>query len=133
MNINSEYVRECQACGTTFECNHRNTRYCSSRCRVRYNNLKATRKRERHNLIADRHTETHWKNREVLIEYAGKDVPLSTLKGEGFDYKFVTAWEQQHVDGKLRMIFYVFDCRFLIFSPSGKEWTIRVYGPEAAD
>lgn len=115
MNINSLYVLDCKACGETFETNHRNTRYCSPQCRVRYNNHKATEKRKVQNAIADCHTEMHWKNHAILRKYINEDVAESVLEKEGFDPKFVTAWERQEVDGKAIMIFFVFDCRYLVF------------------
>lgn len=128
MSIRSLYHLRCPACEQEFESNHRNRRYCSKRCQVDYNNLRATQKREASKAISDRHTEMHWKNREVLQRFVSEgDVPLSVLKAEGFDYRFVTAWQiGKDENGKAYHIYYVFDYRFVVFNRQGKESILRI-------
>ena len=122
MGIQNAYKRTCPGYGKQFETSHRNRRYCDKQCQIRSNDLRTTEKREIQDAIANRHTDTHWKNREILRRFVDEDVPHSTLKAKGFNYEFVTEWQiAQDETCKVHYVYYVCDYYYILFKEKGAE------------
>jgi endogenous inhibitor of DNA gyrase (YacG/DUF329 family) len=86
-NLDDLYKEKCPQCKQDFESNHLNRSYCSDKCRIRYNNMKARAKRLTNKLT----TKILDKNTEILNEYKdGSIVPIQVLENKGYRFDFQT-------------------------------------------
>lgn len=122
------YERTCKMCNEPFTANDRRMKYCSSACRILYNNIQSSERRETAKEIADKHTEMHWRNRNILasLHKKGKsEISLRELESFGFRKDFLTALQIVVVDNKSRYLFIVFDYQYMLWKQEDGSMLVR--------
>lgn len=105
----NEYEKNCPQCGDDFEATHLNQNYCSSKCRIRANNGKARRERNRQKKFTKEVDEILISNRDILAGCRGQVYKLQTLKRKGFRTNYITYFED--VEGS-HTVFYCYDMKY---------------------
>ena len=114
MSSPNDYFKTCTYCGCEFEARRIDQKYCSKRCKTRFNNHQSRDARQEQ-VIRERvtrpHAEVHWKNRQILVRHNEKTVPVDDLQREGFQVGFITSFRV--IDGK-KNVFFVHDMSFTV-------------------
>lgn len=98
---------------------HLNRIYCPNKCKTRFNNRKAKKKRlvlqeELKNLraieqITKKQNQILWHNRELLKNFEGQEVVIDRLLAEGFKLRNVTKFTKVRKGDKEVDALYVYD------------------------
>ena len=91
-----DYEKICPNCSEAFTAKRLNQEYCSSHCRVQFNNHKTKADRETINQITQEVNTILLSNRNILQRHFGKNpqVLIEVLVNEGFKRNFVTNFDK---------------------------------------
>lgn len=76
----------CQECEYEFEVTRLDQKFCTRKCRNRFNNRIVRQDKE----FTKRVDNILHQNRKILAKYVGKRVPINDLKLQGFNFKYFT-------------------------------------------
>ena len=97
MDYLNEYHKECPNCGEEYEARRLNQKFCTMKCKARYNNRKAKEvniKQKNIESITGATNRILWRNRQILFENIEGFANLNDLKEAGFKLNYITKFEQ---------------------------------------
>jgi len=111
-------IKQCRTCGEAVD-DRPNKLFCSAKCKSRYHNIKAWKKREKQRkkmAIIGYTLKKHWKNRKILSKLIPSDtntteVSQKVLNKAGFDFFCVTGFED--IEDQDQSLFFVYDYSFV--------------------
>ncbi len=111
MKFIQDYFKVCPVCEQQYEANRLNQVYCSTQCKSRYNNHKASNSKLTYNAITEKKNKELWKNRGILEMFEGQEVNIDMLKKMGFKLNYVTNF---YLDNKLKKnVLVVYDFAYI--------------------
>ncbi len=110
----NEYHKICAHCDEEFEATHLNQNYCCSTCRIRHNNGKARRARNRTKNITENINNILLHNRDVLADLREETISLAVLETKGFRLNYITRFELVNKTN----IFYCYDMKYEFYDAS---------------
>lgn len=81
----------CQECETEFEVNRLKQKFCTRKCRNRFNNRIVRQDKQ----FTTRIDNILHQNRKILAANIGKQILISDLKSQGFNFKYFTDINKQ--------------------------------------
>lgn len=107
-------IKQCKTCGESVD-DRPNKLFCSAKCKSRYHNIKAWKKREKQRkkmAIIGYTLKKHWKNRKILKKLIPPDastleVSKKELKNAGFDFYYITGYKP--TENNDQSILFVYD------------------------
>lgn len=116
----SEYIKTCPECQQEYEARRLNQKFCSMKCKARYNNRKARKVVSAHAEVVGATNEILWRNRELLRFNVDKEISFSEMERVGFKRSYITRFNVKK-KGKNQFFCYDYGYQFI------NEDTIKIF------
>lgn len=99
--MDTEYIKKCPQCKSKYEANRLNQKFCSMKCKARYNNNKARKRNSTLNDVAAPINAILWNNRNLLAANEDKSFDKDAMLKVGFKFNYITRFGQDEDGGNL--------------------------------